>query len=151
MENLINLLKKIGDLKAVKPDLDFIVHSRRTILNFKKQPHYQVLFRKELKQIFTLTLAMGMAAILLFSTVNIFRIRLNGSPNQLIKSLNKQDLTLEKQGFNVGINLAEVKYYKESTNQITLALESILDSNHPLNSADVRKQTEMIDLLIKEL
>ena len=114
-----NLFKNLKSLKNIKPDVDFASHSRIIILRTSKRPYYQILFKKQLQQVFSLSVAMGLTIILLFSLGNLSRLRLNGFSPALISSLNSSDLALERQQLNSQIELAEAKYYKESTNQIT--------------------------------
>lgn len=140
-----NLFNKIKSLKQIRPEADFALSSRRIILSTAKKPHYQILFRKQLQQTLTLSAAMGMAVILLIIVGRISSLPLEGLSPELISSLNNKDLTLEQENLSFNIQLAEAKYYKESTNQITMAL------NNDLDSAAMQKQADNIDLLIKEL
>lgn len=140
-----NLFNKIKLLKQIRPEAGFASSSRRIILSAAKKPHYQILFRKQLQQTLILSAAMGMAVILLMIVGRVSSLPLEGLSPELISSLNSKDLTLERENLNFNIQLAEAKYYKESTTQITMAL------NNDLDSAAMKKQANDIDLLIKEL
>ena len=143
MEN--NLFNKIKLLKQIRPEAGFALSSRRIILDTTKKSHYQILFKKQLQQTFILSAAMGMAVVLLVIVGRISSLPLEGLSPELISSLNSKDLTLEQENLNFNIQLAEAKYYKESTTQVTMAL------NNDLDSIAMQKQAENIDSLIKEL
>ncbi len=140
-----NLFSKIKLLKQIKPEADFALSSRRIILSATKRPHYQILFKKQLQQTLILSAAMGMAVVLLVIVGRVSNLPLKGLSPDLISSLNGKELASEQQNFNFNIQLAEAKYYKESTNQVTMAL------NNDLDSAAIKKQADNLDSLIKEL
>lgn len=146
-----NLFKNLKSLKNIKPDADFAIHSRATILGTTKRPYYQILFKKQLQQAFSLSVAIGLTIVLLFSLGNLSRLRLNGFSPALISSLNSNDLAIEKQQLSFQIELAEAKYYKESTNQVTMALDNVFTNDPLKNSDSIKREAETIDQLIQKL
>lgn len=140
-----NLFNKIKLLKHIGPGADFASSSRKIILSTAKKPHYQILFKKQLQQTLILSMAMGMAVILLVIVGRISSLPLEGLSPELIASLNSKDLTLEQENLSFNIQLASAKYYKESTTQVTMVL------NNDLDSAAMQKQADNIDSLIKKL
>jgi|SRR3989344_6429803 len=140
-----NLFNKIKLLKQIKPEADFALTSRRIILSTTKKPHYQILFKKQLQQTLILSAAMGMAVILLLVVGQVSSLPLDGLSPNLISSLNSKDLASEQQNLDFNIQLADAKYYKESTTQVTMILNIDSDSN------TIKKQADNLDSLIKEL
>lgn len=145
-------LKSLKNLKAVRPDPGFALRSKGIILQTNKRPRYQSLITSQLKQIFTLGLAMTMAIVLLFVLSSVSRFHLKGLSPELVASLNKKELSSEKDQLNFNIQLAGAKYYKESTNQVTMAIDNVFTSNgRILDTEGIRKQAQNIDSLVKEL
>ncbi len=140
-----NLFNKIKLLKQIRPEADFALSSRRIILTTTRKPHYQFLFKKQIQQTLILSAAMGMAVVLLLIVGRVSNLPLEGLSPNLISSLNSKELTQEQESINFNIHLAEAKYYKESTTQVTMAL------NNDLDSVAMQKQAENINSLIKEL
>ena len=150
--NMTDLFKSLKNLREIVPNADFANHSRMAILSTSKRSRYQAVLGNQFKQIFTLGLAMSMAAVLFVVLSNVSKLPLNGFSPDIIASLNGKDLAQEKKDIDFNIHLAEAKYYKESTQQITMAIDAAFNPNSTLLDTDsIKKQASNLDSLVKEL
>ena len=149
---MTDLFKSLKNLKEIVPDADFASHSRMIILSASKRGHYQAVLGHQFRQIFTLGLGMSMAVLLFVILNNVSKLPLNGFSPDIIASLNGKDLAQEKKDIDFNIHLAEAKYYKESTQQVTMAIGTAFNPNSSLLDTDsIKKQASNLDSLVKEL
>lgn len=122
------LIHYLKSLKAIKPDSDFLLQSKKIILSHPKKPSYVFHLRNELFNILKFSFAVGLTAIMLLSLGG----KLFPKNNIFVASLNNKNLVKESLKADINIQLAEAKYYKETTAQVTLALNEIIkDENNP--------------------
>ena len=147
-----NLFKSLRLLKKIEPEVDFITHSREVVLGSSKRPLYRSLLRQQFNQVLALGLTMSLAVVLIVAMGNISRLKLNGFSPDILANLNNKELNREKENIDFQIHLAEANYYKESTQEITMAIGNVfsLDSS-TLDSERIKKQADGLDLLIKRL
>lgn len=147
-----NLLKQLKSFRAINPDAAYAARSRAFILSANRQPRYQLVFRKQLRQISTLGVALTMAIVLLFVVSSVSHLPLKGLSPDILTSLNHQDLAAETEQAGFQIQLAEAKYYKESTAQITTTLGSVFNPDIVyLDKENAKQQAKNIDALAQEL
>ena len=146
-----NLFKNLKQLKSIEPDAGFALSVRENILGTAKKPYYRVLFQKQFRETLILSAAMTMAIALLFVISSVSRLPLKGLSPGLITSLDNKDLTNEEQDLGFNLQLARAKYYKESTTQVTMAINAVGNENSVLDAKGIKQQADNLDSLIKEL
>ncbi len=120
------LLEYLKSLKSINPDSDFLSRSRNLILNQPKRPAYVFHVRNQFLNVFKFSLAIGLSLIMFLSLSG----KLFPKNNIFVASLNNKNLIKESLKADINIQLAEVKYYKETSAQVTWALSEIINNEN---------------------
>ncbi len=122
------LVHYLKSLKSIKPDDGFLLQSRNIILSQTSKPSYVFRLKNELLNVLKFSFAVGLTAVMFLSLGG----KLFPKNNIFVASLNNKNLVKESLKADIDIQLAEAKYYKETTAQVTLALNEIIkDENNP--------------------
>lgn len=143
------LFNRLQSLRRIQPDAEFAARSRAAILRVSKKSHYQILFRRQLRQVLFLSAAMAMAVAFLFVLNGVSRLPLNGFSPGLIASLDSRVLTAERHNASLQLQLSQARYYKESTNQVTMAVDRL--GENKINPETIERQSQALDALLKQL
>lgn len=123
-----HLIHYLRSLRSIKPDSDFLLRSKNIILSQPKRPSYVFHVKNEFFNILKFSFAVGLTAVMFLSLGG----KLFPKNNMFVASLNNKNLVKESLKADINIQLAEAKYYKETTAQVTLALNEIIkDENNP--------------------
>ena len=117
------LIEYLKSLKSIQPDKDFLKRSRNLILAYPKKPSYAFHIKNGIFNTARFSLAISLMALMLL----VLGGKIFPKQNIFVASLNNKNLVKESLKANINIQLAELKYYKETTAQVTLALNEIIN------------------------
>ncbi len=142
MEPLIKILE---ELRAISPRADFHSHSKSAILSASQKQRTAIWAR--LMSASQYTGALVFASLLMFAVLGGFSLIKNSffSP-AILSSLDADKLNQEIRGLDSKIRLSEIKYYEDSINTVSVALNEA-SHNGPghLNSSLIQQEANSVN------